>query len=352
MPSVSTTEGSIAVDLMTHPSGARLPSGNVTVLVKPRLRAASGDMMTLSGSTLSRVRQQFAEARAALGLRPPVEVLSERVARRRERVEFEQAEFAQVQHHLRHAAGEEHPHRRVVHRAVRQRVHQPRHAAVVERPVVDGRPLDAGVERDRRRVQQQVRTAAERGEHRERVLERRFGEDVPRVDAAVRHVEQRRRRARRQVEPDRLPRRRQRRVRQTQAERFADDLRRGRGAEELTPAAGTRARVAPRVRRFVRSSFRRARSARRSSAPCPCLRGRLRRRASPRREPESSGGRAARPAPSSSRAGPCRTSRRPSRRPASGGCASTGASLATSRCDTAGCRTCRRCPGCGRRTDR
>ena len=40
----------IAVLFMTDPSGARLPAGNVTVLVRPRARALSGDMITLSGS--------------------------------------------------------------------------------------------------------------------------------------------------------------------------------------------------------------------------------------------------------------------------------------------------------------
>ena len=49
-PSASTTVGSMAVLLMTEPDGARLPLGNVTVLVRPRSRARSGGMMTLSGS--------------------------------------------------------------------------------------------------------------------------------------------------------------------------------------------------------------------------------------------------------------------------------------------------------------
>ena len=39
---------------MTEPSGARLPRGNVVVEVKPRSRALSGDMMTVSASTPSR----------------------------------------------------------------------------------------------------------------------------------------------------------------------------------------------------------------------------------------------------------------------------------------------------------
>ena len=45
-PSASTTLGSIAVLLMTAPSGARLPRGKVTVEVRPRSRARSGLMIT------------------------------------------------------------------------------------------------------------------------------------------------------------------------------------------------------------------------------------------------------------------------------------------------------------------
>ena len=56
-PSSSTTVGSMAVDLMTEPSGARFPPGNVTVLVRPLDLARSADIMTLSGSTPSTFRR-------------------------------------------------------------------------------------------------------------------------------------------------------------------------------------------------------------------------------------------------------------------------------------------------------
>ena len=49
-PSSSTTVGSMAVLLITEPSGAMLPDGNVTVLVRPFSLALSGDIITLSGS--------------------------------------------------------------------------------------------------------------------------------------------------------------------------------------------------------------------------------------------------------------------------------------------------------------
>ena len=46
----SISEASIAVLLMTAPSGARLPTGKHTVAVSPRARAFSGDMITSSAS--------------------------------------------------------------------------------------------------------------------------------------------------------------------------------------------------------------------------------------------------------------------------------------------------------------
>jgi len=59
-PSSSHTVGSMAVALMTEPSGAMLPCGKQIVEVSPRVAAASGDMMTSSGSvphtSLSRAR--------------------------------------------------------------------------------------------------------------------------------------------------------------------------------------------------------------------------------------------------------------------------------------------------------
>ena len=77
-------------------------------------------------------------------------------------VEVEQAQLAQVQHDLRHAAGQEDAHRRMVHRPVGQHRDEPRHAAIDLAPVVDRRPRQPGGEGDRRNVQQQVRRAAER----------------------------------------------------------------------------------------------------------------------------------------------------------------------------------------------
>ncbi len=60
-----------------------------------------------------------------------------------------------------------------------------------------------------------------------------------------------RRRSPRHVEPDRLAGRRQRGVRQRQAERLADDLGRGRRAEKLAAAAGRGAGPAAHLRRLL-----------------------------------------------------------------------------------------------------
>ena len=142
------------------------------------------------------------------------------------------------------------------------------------------------------------------------------------------------------VEPDRLARRRERGVRQRQAERLADDLRRGRRAEELAAAAGRGAGAAAELGRFLQRDQRRARSARR----CVCT--------LPASSPSLGGQRDAaghehagqvarsRPAPSSSPAGPCRRWRRRAR-PAPGQRADQPAEDdAPRRCGTAGCRTC------------
>ena len=52
-PSGDSTAGSMEVLLMTAPSGAKLPRGKVTVLVRPRSRAKAGGRITESGSTPS-----------------------------------------------------------------------------------------------------------------------------------------------------------------------------------------------------------------------------------------------------------------------------------------------------------
>ena len=69
----SISDGSIAVLLMTEPSGARFPIGKHTVGVKPRACARSAFMITSSGSTPSTLMELFAQRAPPLALFPPVQ---------------------------------------------------------------------------------------------------------------------------------------------------------------------------------------------------------------------------------------------------------------------------------------
>ena len=62
-PSESITDGSIAVDLITEPSGQRFPMGKQTVLVRPFSLATFGGRITVSGSIPSRCRSSSLKAR-------------------------------------------------------------------------------------------------------------------------------------------------------------------------------------------------------------------------------------------------------------------------------------------------
>ena len=144
---------------------------------------------------------------------------------------------------------------------------------------------------------------------------------------------------------------RERRVRQRQAERLADDLRGGRGAEELAAAARRAAGAAAQVGRLLQRELavREARADRLHLARVLAL-GRA--AASRRPAPARRAGRAARPAPSSSRAGPCRRWPRRARPGAWAASGSAAGARSPRRCGRRGCRSCRSCPACGRRTGR
>ena len=112
----------------------------------------------------------------------------------------------------------------VADRAIGQRIDESRDFAVNVGPVFDGRPPQAGVERHGRGVQQQVSAAAERGKDGHRILHRRVGQDVPGVNAHCLAFDQHLGRALRYVEPDRRAGWGEGRMRQAQAQSFADDL--------------------------------------------------------------------------------------------------------------------------------
>ena len=122
------TLGSMAVLFTIAPCGARLPPTKLTVLVRPRARATAGAKDHVVGVDAVRLAQPLragARRRSERSHQSSMSPSGSPVAVRAD--EVEQAELAQVQHHLRDAAGQEHAHGRV--RAVGQRVHEARHAA-------------------------------------------------------------------------------------------------------------------------------------------------------------------------------------------------------------------------------
>ena len=181
---------------------------------------------------------------AARTVLPGVEHLAEGVPAYRARAGMQQAGAAQVQHHLRHAAGGEHVDGGVADRAVGQRVHQPRRAAVNARPVLHRRDRQAGGVRHGGQVQQQVGGAAERGVHHHGVVQCLLGEQVAGAQPGIGQRHQRQRGTARHVQPHRFAGGRQGGMRQAQAEPFRHHLGGGRGAQELAAAAGAAARPA------------------------------------------------------------------------------------------------------------
>ena len=145
--------------------------------------ARSGVRMTSSGSMPSR-SSSSSRTRVRRSLRSHSSRTSPSGAPvDRLRVQPQQPEVAQVQHHLGHAAGEEDAHGRVVDGAVRQHADDARHGAVDARPVLDRRAPQARGVGDRGDVQQQVGRAAEGRVHDHRVVQRVVGDDVLRADA-------------------------------------------------------------------------------------------------------------------------------------------------------------------------
>ncbi len=100
-------------------------------------------------------------------------------------------------------------------------------------------------------MQQQVRRAAHGGVHDHRIAHGGVGHDVAHGEPAPGETHERARRATRHVGPDRLSGGRQRRMWQREAERLADDLRRGRRPEELAATTGRAARAAAELRGLV-----------------------------------------------------------------------------------------------------
>src|SRR5437867_10254144 len=90
-PSGPTTLGSMAVLLITAPSGARLPLGNVTVLVSPRARAR-GIHDHVVGADAVHGGKPLPQRAPPVRRLPPVEDGAEPLAAHGQRVELEQPE--------------------------------------------------------------------------------------------------------------------------------------------------------------------------------------------------------------------------------------------------------------------
>ena len=185
---------------------------------QPRAARRVGRHDDLIGIDCRCGREPCTRRLAPLARFPPVERGVERVAGRREHTPVQQPHAAEMQHHFRNAAGHEHLRGREAAWSVRQRVHQARCRAIDPDPVLDRGRLQPGGCGDRRNVQQQIRGAAERGMDEHRVLDGGGGEDL--TDRHAKQVEtlQRGGGAARELEPDRFARRRERAVRQRQAQ--------------------------------------------------------------------------------------------------------------------------------------
>ena len=136
--------------LITEPIGARLPRGNVTVLVRPCSRARLELMITSSGSTPSCSSKRRAAAFAASLVShhwstrssgSPVTVRTERSSRFRP---------AQVEHDFGHSSGEDRRDGRVIIRAVGQDADKPGNLDVDVVPILDRGSVQAGGEGDGR----------------------------------------------------------------------------------------------------------------------------------------------------------------------------------------------------------
>ena len=197
----------------------------------------------------------------AIAVLPPIQDRCERRAADGGHIHIEDAQAAQMQHDLGHAAGKKDLHGGMVARPVGQRVNQARCRAIDARPVVKRRPAEARGVRDRRDMEQEIRRAADGRMDEHRVLERGGRENRRQRCLVRRQLHQRQRRSVRHVQPHRFAGGCERAVWQAQAERLGDDLRGRRRAEELAPAARRTACAAPiaaAVSRVIRPCANRA----------------------------------------------------------------------------------------------
>ena len=156
-----------------------------------------------------------------------------------------------MQHHFRNRSGHVHLRRHEIARAIGQRVDQPRHTAIDTIPIVHGGALQTGLMRHRGQMQNQVRRTAEGRVNHHRIVDGLGRDHVARGDTALHHLEQSARRTPSHVQPHRMTRRRQRRMRKRHAQGLAHHLRCGGGSQKLTAAAGRSTSAASRFSRIL-----------------------------------------------------------------------------------------------------
>ena len=272
----------MAVLLTTAPAGARLPLRKATVLVRPRSAARAGRQDHVVGVDPIQLAQAGAQLRAALAVLPQVQGFIEGAALHGAGLQAQQAQVAQVQHHLGHAAGQEDLHGGIAGGAVGQHVHQARHGAVDRRPIFHHRAAQPGGMGDGRNVQQQIGAAAEGGVHHHGIVHGILGQNIGHGPAGGFHLHQGARRTARQVQPDGLAGRREGRMGHRQAQGFGDHLGGGGGAQKLAAAARRGAGPAGQLGGFFQADQAVGEARADRSGPCRHLR-RLRAAGSRRR---------------------------------------------------------------------
>ena len=148
--------------------------------------------------------QPLAEHRPALGPRPRLEGVPKPIARGRERLEIEQAEIAQMQHHFGHTTRQERPHRGVMGGTIGHHAHQTGRAAVDGDPIVHRGPTQTSRMGDGRDVQEQVRRTTKSRVHSHGIAQRGVSQHCARGQAGRLAGHERTRRIAGQLDPDGL----------------------------------------------------------------------------------------------------------------------------------------------------
>ena len=150
-----------------------------------------------------------------------------------------------MEHHLRDTPGQENLDRGMVARPIGEGVHEAGRASIDPVPILDPGRLQTGGVGDGRNVEQQVGGAPERGMDQHGVLQGCRGQDPGQGQSPFPEPHERQGRPPGRVQPDRLARRTQGRVRQGHSQSLGHHLRRGRSSQKLASPARRGAGPAP-----------------------------------------------------------------------------------------------------------